>query len=107
MRVVEFDGKPRPIGVTRVDTEGFGAIQTAVAQNYDTVVVPTMANGASDNSELRAKGVQCYGIGTVRDLEDGLKGFAAHGDQERILEAELYRFVRFTWDVATSLSRSR
>jgi hypothetical protein len=51
--------------------------------------------------------VQCYGIGTVRDLEDGLKGFASHGDQERILEAELYRFVRFTWDVATSLSRSR
>ena len=107
VRVVAFDGKPRPIGVSRVDTEGFGAIQTAVAQNYDTVVVPTMANGASDNSELRAKGVQCYGIGSVRDLEDGLKGFAAHGDQERILEAELYRFVRFTWDVATSLSRSR
>jgi acetylornithine deacetylase/succinyl-diaminopimelate desuccinylase-like protein len=107
VKPVEFDGKPRPLGISTIDSDGFRAIQTAVAQNYDTVVVPTMANGASDNAELRAKGIQCYGIGTVRDLEDGLKGFASHGDQERIVETELYRFVRFNWDVVTSLARAR
>jgi len=107
IKIVEFDGKPRPVGVSRIDTDGFGAIQTAVAQNYDTVVVPTMGAGATDNSELRAKGIQCYGIGTVRDLEDGLKGFAAHADQERIVESELYRFVHFMWDVVTGLARAR
>ena len=27
------------------------------------------------------------------------KGFGAHSDQERLLESELHRFVRFNWDV--------
>jgi len=107
IKFVAFDGKERPLGVSNIDTDAFHAIQTAVAQNYDTVVVPTMANGASDNAQLRAKGIQCYGIGTVRDVEDQLKGFWAHADQERIIESELYRFVRFNWDVVTSLARAR
>jgi len=107
IKIVEFDGKQRPVGVSRIDTEAFSAIQTAAARNYDSIVVPTMANGASDNAQLRAKNVQCYGIGTVRDLEDGLKGFAAHGDQERIIEKELYRFVKFNWDIVMSLARTR
>jgi hypothetical protein len=56
---------------------------------------------------LRQKGMQCYGIGPALDSEDGPKGFGAHSDQERILESELYRFVRFTWDaVSTSPARS-
>ena len=35
------------------------------------------------------QGLQCYGIGPATDVEDGPKGFGAHSDQERILEAEL------------------
>ena len=35
---------------------------------------------------LRAKGVQCYGVGAMMDEEDAPKGFGAHSDQERILE---------------------
>ena len=34
---------------------------------------------------------QCYGIGPASDFEDGAKGYGAHSDQERILEAELHR----------------
>ena len=30
--------------------------------------------------------------------EDGPKGFGAHSDQERILEASLHKFIRFHWD---------
>jgi hypothetical protein len=63
-----------------------------------------MATSASDMSQIRAKGDQCYGIGPAADFEDAPKGFGAHSDQERILEAELHRFVRFSWDVVTQLA---
>ncbi len=63
-----------------------------------------MGTGAPDMAFLRAKGMQCYGIGPATDLEDGPKGFGAHSDQERILESELHRFVRFQWDAVTALA---
>ncbi len=78
-----------------------------MAQNYDTVTIPSMGTGASDNAQMRSKGVQCYGIGPATDAEDGPKGFGAHSDQERILESELHRFMRFTWDVVINLARQR
>jgi len=48
---------------------------------------------------LRAKGVQCYGIGVLSDSEQGLKGFGAHSDQERIPEELINRFSHFHWGV--------
>ena len=66
-----------------------------------------MGTGATDNAQLRSKGVQCYGMGPATDSEDGPKGFGAHSDQERILERELHRFTRFTWDVVMLLARTR
>ena len=56
---------------------------------------------------FRARGVQCFGIGPMIDVEDGPKGFGAHSDQERILENELYRFVRFHYDIVADLARAR
>jgi hypothetical protein len=56
---------------------------------------------------LRAKGVQSYGVGPALDIEDGPKGFGAHSDQERILESELHRFVRFHWDIVVDLARAQ
>ena len=61
----------------------------------------------TDMAFLRSKGMQCYGIGPALDSEDGPKGFGAHSDQERILESELYRFVRFTWDSVLDLARAK
>ena len=58
-------------------------------------------------ANLRAKGIHCYGIGPATDTEDVAKGFAMHGDQERLLEGELHRFVRFNWDVVFDLARAR
>jgi acetylornithine deacetylase/succinyl-diaminopimelate desuccinylase-like protein len=107
VRLAPRDGLPRPPGQSRIDTEAFRAIESAVAQNYDTVTIPSMGTGATDNAQMRAKGVQCYGVGPATDVEDGPKGFGAHSDQERIREAELYRFVRFTWDVVIGLARAR
>ena len=83
------------------------AIEAAVKRNYNTTMIPMMSTGATDMAYLRAKGMQCYCIGPGLDAEDGPKGYGAHSDQERILEAELYRFVRFQHDIVESLARAR
>ena len=89
----------------RIDTEAYAVLEAQTKKHYDTVVLPTMGVGATDMSNLRAKGIQCYGIGPALDTEDGPKGFGAHSDQERILESELHRFVRFQYDVVVELAR--
>jgi len=65
-----------------------------------------MLTGATDMAFLRAKGVECYGIGPMTDVEDGPKGFSAHSDQERILEESIHKFVQFNWDIITSMARA-
>jgi len=94
-------------GTARLDSEGFRTIEANITKHYQTLTLPTMATGATDMAYVRAKGVQCYGIGPATDIEDGPKGFGAHSDQERILERELHRFVRFNYDVVADLARSR
>ena len=94
----------RPPGVSRLDSEAFRALERAAADVYGAPAIPTMSTGATDMAYLRARGVQCYGIGPATDVEDGPKGFGAHSDQERILEAELHRFVRFMWHAVVSLA---
>ena len=96
----------RPRGSSRLDTEAFGALEAEFRRHYGTITLPTMQTGATDMANLRAKGVQCYGIGPAVDVEDGPKGFGAHSDQERILESELLRFVRFHYDVVADLARA-
>jgi acetylornithine deacetylase/succinyl-diaminopimelate desuccinylase-like protein len=97
----------RPVsGSARLDGEGFKAVETAVTKHYQTTTLPTMGTGATDMAYLRAKGIQCYGVGPALDFEDAARGFGAHSDQERIIESELYRFVRFQYDVVMALAKA-
>jgi acetylornithine deacetylase/succinyl-diaminopimelate desuccinylase-like protein len=98
-------GKPRRGPESSINSEVFKVIEAAVTKHYQTTTLPTMSTGATDMAFLRAKGIQCYGIGPASDIEDGPKGFGAHSDQERIIEAELHRFVRFHWDIVLNLAR--
>jgi acetylornithine deacetylase/succinyl-diaminopimelate desuccinylase-like protein len=98
----------RPTGSeARIDSELFKALESSARTHYNAPTLPTMSTGATDMAYLRAKGMQCYGVGPATDVEDGPKGFGAHGDQERILESELTRFLHYYWDVATGLARTR
>jgi acetylornithine deacetylase/succinyl-diaminopimelate desuccinylase-like protein len=107
-RYVNDAGALRPSGrPARIDSEAFAAIQSAASRNYDTVTIPMMGTGATDMAQVRAKGAECYGIGPAADVEDGPKGYGAHSDQERILESELYRFARFSYDIVNDLARAR
>jgi acetylornithine deacetylase/succinyl-diaminopimelate desuccinylase-like protein len=97
-------GMPRPPGGTAIGTDAFRAIEAAITKHYNVITLPSMATGATDSAQLRSKGINCYGIGPATDREDGPLGFGAHSDQERILESELLRFVRFYWDVVTGIA---
>jgi acetylornithine deacetylase/succinyl-diaminopimelate desuccinylase-like protein len=105
---VAFSGPAgRTPGVSRINTEAFAVLEANVTKHYKAITLPTMSTGATDMAQLRAKGIQCYGVGPATDFEDGPKGFGAHSDQERILESELYRFVRFHYDIVADLARKK
>jgi acetylornithine deacetylase/succinyl-diaminopimelate desuccinylase-like protein len=99
------DTRP-PTPPMKLDSPAFQALEANITKHYKTVTLPTMSTGATDMAFLRRTGVQCYGIGPATDSEDGPKGFGAHSDQERILEAELHRFVRFNWDAVVDLAKA-
>jgi acetylornithine deacetylase/succinyl-diaminopimelate desuccinylase-like protein len=97
----------RPAGASRLNTELYAALETEIRRAFGVEVLPTMSTGASDKAQIRSKGVQCYGISPAMDYEDGAKGFGAHSDQERILEAELHKFVKFQYDVVLDVARAK
>jgi len=100
------DTRP-PTPAARLDSDAFKVLEANVTRHYKAITLPTMSTGATDMAFLRRKGIQCYGIGPAADSEDGPKGFGAHSDQERILESELFRFVRFSWDAVVDLAKAR
>ena len=91
----------------KLDSEVFRALENNITKHYSAVTLPTMLTGATDMAYLRAKGMQCYGIGPATDIEDGPKGFWAHSDQERILETEFQRYARFYYDVVVDVARAK
>jgi acetylornithine deacetylase/succinyl-diaminopimelate desuccinylase-like protein len=105
---VEIVAAPRyrkPAPPSRIDTEMFRVLENVQRRIYPGIVtLPTMLTGATDMAQLRDKGVQCYGIGPLIDEEEGPKGFGAHSDRERILEDELYRFVRFQYEAVVEIA---
>ena len=88
---------------SRLDTEIYRVLEQVSKRMYPgSVVLPTMSTGASDMAQLRAKGIQSYGLGPAVTEEDRAQ-YGAHSDVERLLESSLYRFVEFTWNVVTEM----
>ena len=65
--------------------------------------MPLMLTGATDSAQLRAKGVQAYGLGSVAGDRERA---SVHGNDERISVEGLGKFVEFIYwavmDVAAS-----
>jgi len=107
---VEVNWAPRnqrPGASSGLGNAAFEAIEEVFGAAYGVPIIPVMSTGATDMAYLRAKGIQCYGIGPGIDSEDGPLGYGAHGDQERIIESELYRFVQTHYEVTRRLVESR
>lgn len=80
---------------SRIDTEMFRALETVTRQMFPgAIVLPSMLTGATDMAQLRARGVQAYGIGPMVEEAEKEIG-AAHTDDERLAESSLYKLVEF------------
>ena len=92
---------------SRLDTDMFKALEAAQRSIYPgAVLLPIMMTGATDMSFLRAKGIQSYGVGPVLLDQDRLC-CAAHSDDEKLQEKELYRFVQFLWTAVNQVAAAR
>jgi acetylornithine deacetylase/succinyl-diaminopimelate desuccinylase-like protein len=106
VRYTNANSRPAP-ATARLDSELFKTVEAAVTKIYNAPTLPSMSTGATDMAQVRSRGAQCIGIGSAIDVEDQVKGFGMHSDQERLLESELYRFVRFQYEIVTALARAR
>ena len=81
-----------------IDNEMFQTLERVAARVYPgALVLPTMSTGATDMSQVRAKGVPAYGIGPLRSIEERNSGNGAHSDNERVSEEAFAEFLRFLW----------
>lgn len=87
-----------------IDNEMFQVIEAVSERLYpQSTTLPIMATGATDMSQLRAKGTPSYGIGPARTLEEINSRFGAHSDDERVSEDSLQEMVRFLWNIVIDI----
>jgi len=88
----------RPVAPpSRVDSEMFRALERVGRRIFPgSITIPAMLAGATDNAQLRARGVEAYGVGPVVSSADGASG-GAHADDERIAVRSLEKLVQFLW----------
>ena len=58
-----------------------------------------MLVAATDSAQLRAQGVQAYGVGMIRDTLSGI-----HGTDERISLQGLHLFVEYLYRVVVDVA---
>jgi acetylornithine deacetylase/succinyl-diaminopimelate desuccinylase-like protein len=92
---------------SKLDTDAYRAVEAAYKSTYGVITIPLMSTGATDMAFLRAKGVECYGVGATVDEEDAPKGYGPHSDQERILEQAVYKHVQFFWQAVNSIAGAK
>src|SRR6202521_4152204 len=81
VKIVPSTDESRPPGApSRLDTDMYRALEKAGNRVYPgSTTLPMMLTGATDMAQLRAKGVQCYGIGSAATESDSVN-FGAHSD---------------------------
>ena len=92
---------------SEIDNEMFQALERVAVEMYpEATVLPIMSTGATDMAQVRAKGVQAYGIGPARTIEEINSGFGAHGDNERVEEEAFVSMVEYLWRVILDMAAS-
>jgi acetylornithine deacetylase/succinyl-diaminopimelate desuccinylase-like protein len=90
---------------SRLDTEMFQTLERAQKKLFPgAITLPTMLTGATDSAQLRAKGVQCYGLGTIATEEDANR---IHGNDERISLAGLRQYLEFLYAVVVDVAGAK
>jgi len=83
-----------------LDSELFHALEQVQQQMFpEAVTLPTMLVAATDSAQIRAKGVQAYGVGMIRDDLSGV-----HGTDERVSVEGLELFVEYLYRVVVEIA---
>ncbi|MBI3879071.1 MAG: M20/M25/M40 family metallo-hydrolase [Verrucomicrobia bacterium] len=87
---------------SRMDTELFAALERAQRKMFPhAITIPQMTVGATDSAQLRAKGVQAYGLNVPTTDADGGR---MHGNDERVSVKNLGTFLEYVWTVVTDVA---
>ena len=90
---------------SRLDTEMFLALVRAQQRMFPkAITLPMMLTGATDSAQLRAKGVQAYGVGSLATEEDGNR---IHGNDERLSISGLRTFLEFLHSVVVDVAGAK
>jgi acetylornithine deacetylase/succinyl-diaminopimelate desuccinylase-like protein len=93
---------------SEIDNEMFQTLEAVAVEMYpESTVLPIMQTGATDMAQMRAKGVQSYGIGPARTIEEINSGYGAHGDNERVAEDAFVSMVEYLWRVVIEMAASQ
>jgi acetylornithine deacetylase/succinyl-diaminopimelate desuccinylase-like protein len=104
VKIVPLPPSRPPSPASKLDTEMYRVMEQVSNTVYpDAAILPSMSTGASDQAQLRAKGIPSYGIGPASTESDALD-YPPHGDVERLAESSLYPFVRYVWNVVTEIA---
>jgi acetylornithine deacetylase/succinyl-diaminopimelate desuccinylase-like protein len=90
---------------SRMDTEMFAALERAQKKMFpQAITIPQMTVGATDSAQLRAKGVQAYGLNVPTTDADGAR---MHGNDERVSVKSLGTFLEYLWAVVTEVAAAK
>ncbi len=97
----------RPVAPpSRIDTELFKVFEAVGHRMFHVSTLPSMMTGATDNAQLRAKGVQAYGTGPIVTPEEGALG-GAHTDDEHIPVRALMVMMEYMWNLVIGVAAAK
>ena len=104
VEVVRSGGRGRPANPpSKLDTDMFKALEATQKRMFPgAVTLPVMLTGATDSAQLRAKGVEAYGLGSVVTDEERSR---IHGNDERILVDGVGKFVEYIYNSVMFLNK--
>ena len=100
------EGKYRPSPLPPpLSSDMFRSLEKAQATVFpDGITLPEMVTGATDSAQLRAKGVQAYGIGPPVSQEDNDR---MHGNDERLQIDGFGKFVEFLYRAVIDVAAAK
>src|SRR5262245_2247019 len=102
VEVIGPSGAGRPKSVpSRLDSDLFKALEKAQAAVLPgAVTLPMMVTGATDGAQLRGKGVQVYGVGSVNEGR-------LHGNDERISVDGFNKLLEIVYRAVVEVSAAK
>ena len=83
-----------------LNSEMFQTLERVQAEMFpDAITLPTMLVASTDSAQLRARGIQAYGIGMIRDDLSGV-----HGTDERLSVDGLGLFLEYLYRVVVEVA---